>query len=102
MSDLILLRSILPDDDLAAMYLTAKMQGKPRSADDHEEIELLLESFSKQCEEIVSEVETLSVNLSFSPLRFPDFGAWTDNFCILLGQCEAHGRYHRIDSRCES
>ncbi|GAA6019268.1 hypothetical protein JCM11491_001295 [Sporobolomyces phaffii] len=51
------------DDDLAAMYLTAKTQGKPRSADDHEEIELLLESFSKQCEEIVSEVETLSANV---------------------------------------
>ncbi|GAA5936079.1 CorA family magnesium transporter [Sporobolomyces koalae] len=51
------------DDDLAAMYLTAKIQGQPRSADDHEEIELLLESFSKQCEEIVSEVETLSANV---------------------------------------
>lgn len=43
------------------MYLTEKQAGHPRAADDHEEIELLLESFSKQCEEIVSEVETLSV-----------------------------------------
>ncbi|KAK4049513.1 magnesium ion transporter [Microbotryomycetes sp. JL201] len=51
------------DDDLAAMYLTAKLEGKPRSADDHEEVELLLESFSKRCEEIVSEVETLSANV---------------------------------------
>ncbi|GAA5922892.1 hypothetical protein JCM1841_003773 [Sporobolomyces salmonicolor] len=51
------------DDDLAAMYLTSKLQGKPRAPDEHEEIELLLESFSKQCEEIVSEVETLSANV---------------------------------------
>lgn len=44
------------------MYLTAKLENRPRSADDHEEVELLLESFSKQCEEIVSEVETLAVS----------------------------------------
>ncbi|BGP57615.1 hypothetical protein JCM8202_000520 [Rhodotorula sphaerocarpa] len=51
------------DEDLANMYLTAKLQEKPRADDDHEEIELLLESFSKQCEEIVSEVETLEANV---------------------------------------
>ncbi|GAA5862391.1 hypothetical protein JCM3774_002501 [Rhodotorula dairenensis] len=51
------------DEDLANMYLTAKAQDKPRADDDHEEIELLLESFSKQCEEIVSEVETLEANV---------------------------------------
>lgn len=49
------------DDDLAGMYLTARMHGTPHAANDHEAIELLLESFSKQCEEIVSEVETLEV-----------------------------------------
>jgi len=43
------------------MYLTAKVQGKPRASNDHEEVELLLEAFSKQCEEVVSEVETLAV-----------------------------------------
>ncbi|GAA5973190.1 hypothetical protein JCM11641_006313 [Rhodosporidiobolus odoratus] len=51
------------DADLASMYLTSKLQNKPRTLEDHEEIELLLESFSKQCEEIVSEVETLSANV---------------------------------------
>ncbi|ORY77983.1 hypothetical protein BCR35DRAFT_332369 [Leucosporidium creatinivorum] len=52
------------DDDLAAMYLTEKITLQhPRSSDDHEEVELLLESFSKQTEEIVSEVETLSANV---------------------------------------
>ncbi|GAA6054356.1 hypothetical protein JCM3770_003333 [Rhodotorula araucariae] len=51
------------DDDLSGMYLTAKAQGKPRAPNDHEEVELLLESFSKQCEEVVSEVETLAANV---------------------------------------
>lgn len=48
------------------MYLTAKVQGKPRASNDHEEVELLLEAFSKQCEEVVSEVETLAVRPCFS------------------------------------
>ncbi|KPV73877.1 uncharacterized protein RHOBADRAFT_54468 [Rhodotorula graminis WP1] len=51
------------DDDLSGMYLTAKVQGKPRASNDHEEVELLLEAFSKQCEEVVSEVETLAANV---------------------------------------
>jgi magnesium transporter len=50
------------DDDLAAMYLTAKGEGKPRDASEHEEIELLLESFDKQVEEIVSEIDNLAVS----------------------------------------
>ena len=46
------------------MYLTEKVEKQQlRNADDHEEVELLLESFSKQTEEIVSEVETLSVSM---------------------------------------
>lgn len=57
------------DEDLANMYLTAKAQDKPRADDDHEEIELLLESFSKQCEEIVSEVETLEVCRTLSSVQ---------------------------------
>lgn len=42
------------DDDLAAMYLTEKLEGRVRKSSEHEEIELLLESFDKQVEEIVS------------------------------------------------
>ncbi len=56
------------DEDLAAMYLTDKKNGKPRSARDHDELEVLLESFSKQVEEIVNEAETISVLLSFTLL----------------------------------
>ncbi|KAL1915763.1 uncharacterized protein VTP21DRAFT_6522 [Calcarisporiella thermophila] len=42
------------DDDLAAMYLTEKKEGRPRTEQQHEEIELLLESYLKQTDEIVN------------------------------------------------
>lgn len=45
------------------MYLTDKANGNPRSPKDHEELEVLLESFSKQVEEIVNETENISVSL---------------------------------------
>ncbi|EMC94412.1 hypothetical protein BAUCODRAFT_52577, partial [Baudoinia panamericana UAMH 10762] len=41
------------DDDLAAMYLTEKAQGHEREEDNHEDIELLLESYHKVTDEIV-------------------------------------------------
>ena len=45
------------------MYLTDRRIGHPRSPNDHEELEGLLESFSKQVEEIVNESETISVSI---------------------------------------
>ena len=51
-----------PDDDLAAMYLSDKKNGVPRNPDDHEELEVLLESFAKQVEEIVNEAENIQVS----------------------------------------
>ena len=41
------------DDDLAAMYLTDKAENKEREEDNHEEVELLLESYHKVADEIV-------------------------------------------------
>ena len=41
------------DDDLASMYLSEKVLGQEREEDDHEEVELLLESYHKVCDEIV-------------------------------------------------
>ncbi|EME49720.1 hypothetical protein DOTSEDRAFT_68485 [Dothistroma septosporum NZE10] len=41
------------DDDLAAMYLTEKAEGIEREEDNHEEVELLLESYHKVADEIV-------------------------------------------------
>jgi magnesium transporter len=41
------------DDDLADMYLSEKAKGTEREEDNHEEVELLLESYHKVADEIV-------------------------------------------------
>lgn len=41
------------DDDLVTMYLSERAQGKVREEDDHTEVEMLLESYHKVCDEIV-------------------------------------------------
>lgn len=41
------------DDDLAAMYLSDRARGKVRPEVDHQEVEMLLESYHKICDEIV-------------------------------------------------
>ncbi|KAJ6572167.1 hypothetical protein B0H19DRAFT_1132769 [Mycena capillaripes] len=51
------------DDDLTAMYLTDKKNDILRDLDDHEDLEVLLESFSKQVEEIVNEAENIETNV---------------------------------------
>jgi magnesium transporter len=51
------------DDDLAAMYLTAKAQGKGRAETEHAEIELLLESYHKVTNEIVQGSENLILSI---------------------------------------
>ncbi|KAJ7154595.1 Mg2+ transporter protein cora-like protein [Mycena filopes] len=51
------------DDDLTAMYLTDKKNDILREVDDHEDLEVLLESFSKQVEEIVNEAENIETNV---------------------------------------
>lgn len=54
-------RLLLLDEDMDAMYLSDKKNGLERE-DDHEELEVLLESFSKQVEEIVNEAENIEVS----------------------------------------
>ncbi|KAF7338765.1 Magnesium transporter [Mycena sanguinolenta] len=51
------------DDDLTAMYLTDKKNDILRELHDHEDLEVLLESFSKQAEEIVNEAENIETNV---------------------------------------
>lgn len=51
------------DDDLAAMYLTEKAAGREREEDNHEEVELLLESYHKVCDEIVQVSGNLVSNI---------------------------------------
>ncbi|KAK5663203.1 hypothetical protein OQA88_6621 [Cercophora sp. LCS_1] len=47
------------DDDLADMYLTEKTHDLFRGEDDHTEVELLLESYNKICDEVVQEASNL-------------------------------------------
>ena len=51
------------DDDLVSMYLTERAQGKYREEDDHTEVEMLLESYHKVCDEIVQVSENLVGNI---------------------------------------
>ncbi|KAK1758446.1 hypothetical protein QBC47DRAFT_339320 [Echria macrotheca] len=47
------------DDDLSSMYLTEKTHDLYRGEDDHTEVELLLESYNKICDEVVQEASNL-------------------------------------------
>ena len=49
------------DEDLSAMYLTDKKNKIIHEPNEHEELEVLLESFSKQVEEIVNEAQNIEV-----------------------------------------
>lgn len=51
------------DDDLAAMYLTEKRHDLYRGEDDHTEIEMLLESYHKICDEVVQEAGNLVTSI---------------------------------------
>lgn len=51
------------DDDLAAMYLSERAIGKEREEDDHQEVEMLLESYHKVCDEIVQASGNLVTNI---------------------------------------
>jgi hypothetical protein len=56
------------DEDMNAMYLTDKKNKVNRELHDHEDLEDLLESFSKQVEEIVNEAENIEVSDHCSPM----------------------------------
>lgn len=47
------------DEDMAQMYLTDNKKGKIRNPNDHEEVELLLEAYYSQTEEIMNRVKEL-------------------------------------------
>ncbi|KAI9880754.1 MAG: magnesium ion transporter [Pleopsidium flavum] len=51
------------DDDLAAMYLTERARGVTRDEEDHTEVEMLLESYHKVCDEIVQVSGNLVSNI---------------------------------------
>ncbi|KAL8732360.1 MAG: hypothetical protein Q9166_002758 [cf. Caloplaca sp. 2 TL-2023] len=51
------------DDDLVSMYLSERAQGKIREEDNHTEVEMLLESYHKVCDEIVQVSGNLVSNI---------------------------------------
>lgn len=51
------------DDDLAGLYLTDKHLRRPRAIDDHAEVEMLLESYYKHCDEIVQTINSAISNV---------------------------------------
>lgn len=46
------------DEELSELYLTEKQQGIKRYKDDHQEVELILESYSLHCDAIVQTIES--------------------------------------------
>lgn len=56
--------NLLDDDqDLAAMYLTERDRGVVRKEEEHTEVEMLLESYHKVCDEIVQISGNLVTNI---------------------------------------
>lgn len=51
------------DDDLASMYLSERSEGVNREEHDHQEVEMLLESYHKVCDEIVQASGNLVTNI---------------------------------------
>ena len=56
--------NVLEDDnDLVKMYLSENANGTPRTGEDHTEVEMLLESYHKVCDEIVQVGGNLVTNI---------------------------------------
>lgn len=51
------------DDDLASMYISERASGHTRADDDHTEVEMLLESYHKVCDEIVQVSGSITSNI---------------------------------------
>lgn len=51
------------NESMAGMYLTERAQGQTREDDDHTEVEMLLESYHKVCDEIVQVSGNLVSNI---------------------------------------
>ena len=70
------------------MYLTDRKNDVHRQLSDHEELELLLETFSKQVEEIVNEAENIHVRGTLLPLT----GRLRSRTCRTKEQCPVDPR----------
>lgn len=90
-----LLDILFADDDLTAMYLTDRKNNITRERDDHDDLEVLLESFSKQVEEIVNEAENIEVR----PISKEGGFRLTHN--LSSEQCSIDTRNRGVDLRLE-
>ena len=61
------------DDDMAAMYLSEKVAGKPRAEADHAEIEMLLENYYEASGEIVEKTDKLLSDVEYTHDRYGPF-----------------------------
>jgi hypothetical protein len=72
------------------MYLTDKKNGVLRNMHEHEELEVLLEFFSKQVEEIANEAENIEVD-SLAHIVLPKtLPSSTGQRSIHSGDCRTH------------
>ncbi len=76
------------------MYLTDKKNGAIHDLHEHDELEILLESFSKQVEEIVNEAENIEV--LFRLYHHPTADLWR---LFHIEQCTVYTRNCRINLR---
>jgi hypothetical protein len=79
------------------MYLTDRKNNVHRQLSDHEELELLLETFSKQVEELVNEAENIHVCGNLLPLSVRT----RSRTCRAKGKCPIDPRDSRAYSRLE-
>jgi transcriptional regulator with GAF, ATPase, and Fis domain len=84
------------DEDLNAMYLTDKMNEVPRQLTEHEDLEVLLETFSKQVEEVVNEAAVIEVR------DVSDLSSWCSQGPAFPEQRSIHTGNRRAHSRLES
>lgn len=54
------------DNDMAAMYLTDKIEGKPRAEADHDEIEMLLENYYEASGEVLEKTDKLMSDVDYT------------------------------------
>jgi magnesium transporter len=81
------------DDDLSAMYLSEKAEGKTREDDDHTEVEMLLESYHKVADEIVQSAENLVSSIRNTEEMY--VRAYSMLCCFILtyiSQSQSHSR----------
>ncbi|KAI4092440.1 MAG: hypothetical protein LQ348_004257 [Seirophora lacunosa] len=76
------------DDDLVTMYLSERAQGKVREEEDHTEVEMLLESYHKVCDEIVQVSSNLVSNIRNTEEMYVQLSL-SVNYLLILSSVKA-------------